>query len=542
MSPVLGDGTQIWKITHNGVDTHTIHFHLFDVQLLNRVGWDGAIRQPDANELGWKDTIRVSPLEDTIVALRATSPKQPFGQPDSIRPLNPAEPIGSLMGFTNIDPTTGQPLAEPTVNALTDFGWEYVWHCHILSHEEMDMMRPQRFNVDRQLAGEPFLAAVRTEPGGAPVVDLTWTDATPWDGIGPRSTLGDPSNEQGFRIERADVVGGVPGDFAQIGTARANRTRFTDDTIDAGGTYLYRVVVYNAAGETASTTAEVGPGFTAPAAPSGLTGSLQIGPQVDLEWTDESNDETGFVISRSVDGGPFATLDTLGIDAVAYSDTSVAFGSTYDYVVQAVNGADASLLSNTARVVVSDTIAAPTELEAKIKRNTTEATDTVTLYWVDNDTNEVSQTIERATDVGFTTGLTTYAVGADVVSAVDTVEHGDTYYYRIKATGVLAESTWSNIVSRATIPAEPTNFRRTARTTTSIKLGWNDASNNETGYRIQRRRPGGTWRTVKTTAANATSWTNSGLVPGRTYEFRIRGINALGSSPWAPVVRATTLR
>jgi hypothetical protein len=404
------------------------------------------------------------------------------------------------------------------------------------------MMRPVRFNVARELAAQPFLAAVRTEPGGAPVVDLTWTDATPWDGVGPKSTLGDPSNEQGFRIERADVVGGVPGAFAQIGTARANQTSHTDDAIDAGGTYLYRVVAYNAAGDTASNEAQVGPGFTAPAAPSGLTGSLQIGPQVDLQWTDESNDETGFVISRSVDGGPYATLDTLAVDATAYSDTTVSFGSTYDYVVQAVNGADASLLSNPARVVVSDTISAPTELEAKISRNTTEATDTVTLYWVDNDTNETAQTIERATDVGFTTGLTTYPVGADVVSAIDTAEHGETYYYRVKATGVIAESTWSNIVSQATIPAEPTGFRRTARTTTSISLGWNDVSNNETGYRIQRRRPGGTWKTVKTTAANATSWTNSGLVPGRTYEFRIRGVNALGASPWAPVVRATTLR
>ncbi len=31
------DGTQIWKITHNGVDTHPIHFHLYDVQVINRV-------------------------------------------------------------------------------------------------------------------------------------------------------------------------------------------------------------------------------------------------------------------------------------------------------------------------------------------------------------------------------------------------------------------------------------------------------------------------------------------------------------------------
>ena len=34
--------TQLWKITHNGVDTHFIHFHLFNVQVINRVGWDGS--------------------------------------------------------------------------------------------------------------------------------------------------------------------------------------------------------------------------------------------------------------------------------------------------------------------------------------------------------------------------------------------------------------------------------------------------------------------------------------------------------------------
>ena len=59
---VSKDQIQIWKITHNGVDTHPVHFHLFEVQLLNRVGWDGFIYLPDANELGWKDTVRISPL------------------------------------------------------------------------------------------------------------------------------------------------------------------------------------------------------------------------------------------------------------------------------------------------------------------------------------------------------------------------------------------------------------------------------------------------------------------------------------------------
>ena len=47
---------------------------------------------------------------------------------------------GSTQFFNNIDPQ-GNPTA-PIVNQLVNFGWEYVYHCHILTHEEMDMMRP----------------------------------------------------------------------------------------------------------------------------------------------------------------------------------------------------------------------------------------------------------------------------------------------------------------------------------------------------------------------------------------------------------------
>ena len=132
------------------MDTHPLHFHLNDVQVLNRVTWDNIIIPPDPTELGWKDTVRVSPLEDTIVAVRPILPKLPFAIPDSNRPLNPMMPIGakgtttgpngSEAGFNNTD-TNGDPI-DPIVNTMTNFGWEYVWHCHILSHEEMDMMRP----------------------------------------------------------------------------------------------------------------------------------------------------------------------------------------------------------------------------------------------------------------------------------------------------------------------------------------------------------------------------------------------------------------
>ncbi len=234
------DGTQIWKITHNGVDTHPIHFHLFNVQLLNRVTWDNIIIPPDPNELGWKDTVRVSPLEDTIVALRPIVPKIPFGVPDSLRPLNPAMPLDNPDGFNNMDPL-GNPTAGIT-NQMTDFGWEYVWHCHILGHEEMDMMRPLIANVSRLLPDAPVLSFGSTGP-----TVLNWTDGTPVDYTAP-AFWGNPKNEIGYRVERADD--GI--NFPVIGTALANQITFTDTTAVLSQPYSYRVTAFNAAGNSAS--------------------------------------------------------------------------------------------------------------------------------------------------------------------------------------------------------------------------------------------------------------------------------------------------
>jgi len=148
---IAKDQVQIWKITHNGVDTHPVHFHISDVQVLNRVGWDGFIYPPDPNELGWKDTVRISPLEDTIVAIRPAQFTFPFTIPESIRPLNPAFPLGSTVGFSNLDPVTAQALTPATVNIMYNFGHEYLWHCHILSHEESDMMRPIVLNPNTKV-------------------------------------------------------------------------------------------------------------------------------------------------------------------------------------------------------------------------------------------------------------------------------------------------------------------------------------------------------------------------------------------------------
>jgi hypothetical protein len=78
---------------------------------------------------------------------------------------------------------------------------------------------------------------------------MSWTDPTPV-GITP-ATWGNLKNEIGFRLERAPVVSGITGPYSVITTALANQTS-AQDTTAAGGTYKYRVVAFNTAGETAS--------------------------------------------------------------------------------------------------------------------------------------------------------------------------------------------------------------------------------------------------------------------------------------------------
>ncbi|WLT32292.1 multicopper oxidase domain-containing protein [Geothrix sp. PMB-07] len=228
----LTDGTtQYWKITHNGVDTHPVHFHLFDVQVINRVGWDGAVRLPDANEIGWKETVKMNPLEDIIVAFRPLSPRLPFHLPNSRRlgDVTKArhEPI-SWTSSTDGNTVTG-------TNELQNFGWEYVWHCHILGHEENDFMRPMVLTVATTIPRAASALKATLSPTLATRADLVWQDNS--------------TDETGFAIQRRTPGGS----FTTIATVVPNVHTFTDFNVTPGVRTDYRIVAYNQAGEAAPT-------------------------------------------------------------------------------------------------------------------------------------------------------------------------------------------------------------------------------------------------------------------------------------------------
>ena len=105
--PVLGS-TEIWELVNTLPDAHPFHIHLIEFQVLDRRSFDvaqyaktGAVVYvdtavpPDGNEMGWKDVVRVTPGMVTRIIMK-------FGP----------------------------------------YAGHYVYHCHILEHEDMDMMRP----------------------------------------------------------------------------------------------------------------------------------------------------------------------------------------------------------------------------------------------------------------------------------------------------------------------------------------------------------------------------------------------------------------
>jgi hypothetical protein len=110
--------------------------------------------------------------------------------------------------------------------------------------------------------------------------------------------LDNSSNETGFKIERATSA-----DFTQnltlVTTTVANATSYTDTGLTAGTTYYYRVRATNSSGDATNSNTATVLMPTIPATPTGLGTTIISPTEVDLSWTDNSNNETFYVVERA---------------------------------------------------------------------------------------------------------------------------------------------------------------------------------------------------------------------------------------------------
>ena len=258
---------------------------------------------------------------------------------------------------------------------------------------------------------------------------------------------------------------------------KGNAETYTDTGLTPETQYDYYVVAYNNAGDSDPSNTATATSFPTnpPGAPSDLRAQATIQPtQVELNWLDNSSDESGFIVERQAEGETIPTAlpptptvgPSNGIGArVFYNDTSVAADTTYTYDVYATNPAGNSAKSSA--VTVTTVPVSPSSLTATPVAGTS---DQIALAWTDNSRHENGFNLYRKGPKDTTFTLLTFAGPVAGTSNTVTLTDkglttGATYSYYVTAYNGGGESAASNTATATT------NTHDTTPPTTFIVTG-----------------------------------------------------------------------
>jgi fibronectin type 3 domain-containing protein len=275
-----------------------------------------------------------------------------------------------------------------------------------------------------------------------------------------------------------------------------------------------------------------GGGTKAPSAPTGLAATAG-NAQVSFTWN-ASAGATGYYVKRAtVSGGPYTQI--AAPSATSYTDTGLANGTAYYYVVSAFNSEGQSANSNqvSATPVAPPTLpAAPTGLQA------TAGNARVSLMWTAS-AGATSYRVKRATTNG---GPYTQVSAPAATNFTDSgLTNGTAYFYVVSAVNSAGESANSSQANATPVaplspPAAPTGLQATAGNA-QVSLTWT-ASAGATSYHVKRSTTnGGPYTQVA--APTTTSDTDTGLTNGTTYYYVVSALNAAGESANSSQVSAT---
>ena len=352
-------------------------------------------------------------------------------------------------------------------------------------------------------------------------VNLRWTDNS--------------TNELGFYLYEA--LNGSTFTLIEVlgaGITVAGVVGLSQDT-----NYSYRVQAFATGSSSGfSNTLAIRTLPTIPTAPSNL--SLLVGgtSQIQVSWTDNSNNEQFFNVFRSTDGVSYPFGITLPAGSTTYLNTGLSAGTTYFYRVNAANTGGTSGFAGPTSAVTYPTIpTAPSNL-----RFTDRSSNELMFEWNDNSSNESGFAIESS--LAGTTYNPLAIVGANINNYnADGLSAGTTYFFRVAAFNAGGTSSFAGPTSWITmrdLPAAPSFTSILAGSSSQINVNWTNVAD-ENGYDLFRGTTSASLFGITTLGPDVTSFADSGLSAGTTYFYRIRGFNEGGAGSFSGITSARTI-
>ena len=331
------------------------------------------------------------------------------------------------------------------------------------------------------------------------------------------------------------------GSFSALSTVSYSTAGWYDNTgLVPGASYTYRVKAKSSTNESSYSNELTVYNFYLNA-PSGLGVLVNASSTIDLQWTDNSADETGFEIWRYTYGsGTYSLYATVDKNITTYTDASIQTGVQYYYMVRAyiATGSLYSSYSNTA------TIGAGLINPPKNLHYTYISSSQILLHWTDTSDNESGFKLEWK--IGQNGTWSVYAwlspdIAAYTVSNLNTYAK---YYFRVRAYNYIgnADSLSEEIMVSTAIPAAPSDIMAAALSSSSVKITWKDNSDSEEGFKILRRTVSTYYIPVAVVGRDIATYSDSNLAAGMKYYYKVVSYNATGSSESSEVEVKTNAR
>ena len=327
-------------------------------------------------------------------------------------------------------------------------------------------------------------------------VNVTWQDNS--------------NNEDFFSIQRSTSAGGP---FVEVGEASANATSFIDtNNVLSQTTYYYQIKAHNIFnGGTFSAPTSPPVSVTTPQAPPMGTGD---GLAVKF-WNDTGGQHlTGTPLVTRVDAQinypPNSNQPAPGVGPTSFSAEwtgriQAQFSETYTFY--------------------------------------TESDDGVMLFIKPTTSGTYTQLINNWTDHAPTENTATFAMSGGQLYDIkmDLYNNGGPWEGELlwsSTSTPMADFVPQSQLYSGVAPAIPSGLTVVAASGTTANVNWNDNSNNETGFTLQRTNPDNSVVSVSL-PANTTSYPDTGLTPGSTYSYRIQANNFVANSAFTAPVQIT---